>query len=72
MGLFSPICVPCKKQYVIHENGIVLGRGENDRIRCDEWKCPSCGHHIYTGFGNRGEWHFSLNPGPCDVHLENY
>lgn len=57
----KPICVPCKKFYRPHKNGVCFEEGmpTNDPREWksyklwlgDLWKCSSCGNEIISGVG---------------------
>jgi DNA-directed RNA polymerase subunit RPC12/RpoP len=50
---YTPICVPCQRNYRCERNGIFVRLGQNAIIDADLYECPSCGHQIVRGFALR-------------------
>lgn len=54
------VCTPCQQTYRVDNNSIVVVTYAQETPYqlwfADEWKCPTCGHRVVSGFGDNPIW----------------
>ena len=54
------VCTPCQQTYRVVNNQIVVVTYAQENPYqlwfADEWACPTCDHHVVSGFGDGPIW----------------